>query len=77
MRNISDGKVIVVGGMAFDTNPKDYLMSYDLETNKWKSLAAMPTPRYATFSFLINDKLYVMGEFISLSNLSDRGLGVI
>jgi len=54
--------MIVVGGMSIDTNPKDYLMQYDPETNQWKMLPSMPTARYATFSFLINDKLYVLGE---------------
>lgn len=56
-----DGRIITVGGMGPDTNPRDYLMSYDLETDKWSSLPAMPTPRYATFSFLIKDRLYVLG----------------
>ena len=63
---ISDGKILVVGGMGLDTNPKDYLMSYDVENDRWQSLTPMPTPRYATFSFLINDKLYVLGELLSL-----------
>ena len=54
--------MLVVGGMSVDTNPKDYVMSYDLESNRWQSLPAMPTPRYATSSFLINDKLYVIGK---------------
>lgn len=57
-----DGKVIVVGGMSVDTNPKDYLMQYDVENDRWKALPSMPTARYATFSFLIGDKLYVIGE---------------
>ena len=58
---IVDGKVIVVGGMGVDTKPKDYLLEYDAVTDKWMSLPAMPTPRYATFTFLINDNLYVIG----------------
>jgi len=58
---VVDGKVIVVGGMSVDTNPKDYLMQYDADRDVWKSLASMPTARYATFSFLIRDKLYVLG----------------
>ena len=41
--------------------PADF-MSYDVDTNRWSSLAPMPTPRYATFSFLIDDKLYVLGN---------------
>lgn len=58
----SDGKAIVVGGMSIDTNPKDHMMAYDLELNRWHSLPPMPTARYATSSFLINDKLYVIGK---------------
>lgn len=48
--------------MGYDTNPKDYVLSYDLETNRWQSFASMPTPRYATFSFLIENRLYVLGK---------------
>jgi N-acetylneuraminic acid mutarotase len=58
---VRDGKVIVVGGMSVDTNPKDYTMQYDIEKDVWKSIPSMPTARYATFSFLIHDRLYVLG----------------
>ena len=61
--SVADDKVIVVGGMSVDTNPKDYLMQYDADRDVWKSLPTMPTPRYATFSFLIRDKLYVLGMY--------------
>ena len=54
--------MIVVGGMSSDSNPKDHLMQYDADKDVWKSLASMPTARYATFSFLIHDKLYVLGR---------------
>ena len=49
--------------MSVDTNPKDYLMQYDADKDVWKSLASMPTARYATYSFLIRDKLYVLGMY--------------
>ncbi|CAH1783842.1 unnamed protein product [Owenia fusiformis] len=60
---VKDGQVLVLGGMALDTNPRDFLLSYNIETNKWKSMPSMPTARYATFSFLLNDEkdLYVIG----------------
>ena len=58
---VSDDRVLVMGGMATDTNPRDFFRSIDLEENKWKALPPIPTPRYATFSFLINEKLYVIG----------------
>lgn len=58
---VVDGKLIVVGGMSIDTNPKDYLMQYDADRDVWKNLASMPTARYATYSFLTRDKLYVLG----------------
>lgn len=58
---VSDGKIIAVGGMGTDTNPYDSLVEIDVSENKWKELPAMPTARYATFSFLIQDKLYVIG----------------
>lgn len=51
----------MIGGMSIDTNPKDFLMQYDIEKDVWKSLPSMPTARYATFSFIIQDKLYVIG----------------
>lgn len=59
---VVDGKMIVVGGMGADSNPKDYLMQYDANRDVWKSLPTMPTARHATFSFLIHDKLYVLGR---------------
>lgn len=58
---VKDNKAIVAGGMGFDTNPKDYLMAYLPDKNKWESMAPMPTPRYATFSLLIDERLYVLG----------------
>lgn len=48
-----------------DTNPKDTLCSYDVESNTWKAMKGMPTPRYATYSFLVNEKLYVCGKLPS------------
>jgi len=69
---VVDDRVIVVGGMSADTNPKDYLMQYDVDKDVWKSLASMPTARYATFSFLIRDKLYVLGTvYASCVDLCD------
>ena len=59
----TDDKVIVVGGMSIDTNPKDHMLSYDVATDRWQSLPPMPTARYACFAFLIRDKLYVLGKF--------------
>ena len=61
-----DDRVLVMGGMATDTNPRDFFRSIDLEENKWKSLPPMPTPRYASFVFLINEKLYVIGEELNI-----------
>ena len=49
--------------MSLDTNPRDCLLCYDIELEQWKVLPSMPTARYATFSFIINDKLYVIGKF--------------
>ena len=66
----SDGKIYAVGGMGLDTNPRDTLMCYDIETNLWSSLPKMPTPRYATFSFLIHDKLYVLGTYEHTSKIT-------
>ena len=60
--SLIDGKVLVVGGMSIDTNPKDHFMSYDIESNRWQSLPPMPTPRYATSSLFVGGKLYVIGK---------------
>ena len=48
--------------MAEDTNPSELFVELDLETEQWQKMPPMPTPRYATFSFLIDDKVYVLGE---------------
>ena len=63
-----DERVLVMGGMSTDTNPQDIFSSIDLEENKWKRLPPIPTPRYATFSFLINEKLYVIGKSVDSSS---------
>jgi hypothetical protein len=52
--------------MGLDTNPKDTLCAYDIESNTWKGLKGMPTARYATSAFLINEKLYVCGKTLIL-----------
>nr|KAG5705559.1 hypothetical protein BaRGS_034757 [Batillaria attramentaria] len=57
----SDNKVLVIGGMAVDTNPRDMFVEFDVEGNKWKKLPGIPTARYASSAFLIGDKLYVIG----------------
>lgn len=62
--NLSDGKILVMGGMAASTDPKDFFMSFDITENRWQSLSPMPTPRYATFAFLIENKLYVIGMLL-------------
>ena len=51
--------------MSADTSPFDLFVELDLETLKWQKMPPMPTQRYATFSFLIDDKLYVIGNIIT------------
>lgn len=63
---LAEGKVLTIGGMGIDTNPKDYFMSYDIESNRWQSLPPMPTPRYACFAFIVKDKLYVLGKYVGV-----------
>ncbi|XP_060062953.1 kelch domain-containing protein 8B-like [Ylistrum balloti] len=58
---VKDDLVYVVGGMSDDSNPRSSLLSYDVEENKWRDYPQMNVERYATFSFLINGKLYVIG----------------
>ena len=53
--------------MAVDTNSRDYFCSFDISKNQWKELPSMPTARYASFSFLIGDRLYVIGKYIDFS----------
>ena len=69
--HFEDGKVVVVGGMGIDTNPKDFFMSYDVVTNKWQALTSMPSARYATFTFLVKNWLYVIGKQELLSIVSN------
>lgn len=69
----SGEKIIVVGGMALDTNPRDMFVEFDVAENKWQKLPSMPTPRYATTVFLISDKLYVIGKCVT-SAKGSRGL---
>ena len=67
----TDGRVLTVGGMSIDTNPCNSFMSYNIETDKWSSLPPMPTARYATFSFLINNKLYVLGKGLQMVTMQN------
>ena len=62
---VSDEKAYLIGGMGLDTNPKDQFVSYNVEINKFEKHPNMPTPRYASFSFLIDDQLYVLGRHSS------------
>lgn len=57
----------MLGGMALDTNPRDMFVEFDIAENKWKKLAHIPTPRYASSVFLIEDKLYVLGEVANVN----------
>ena len=59
---VTGDKILVIGGMALDTNPRDMFVEFDVAGNTWQKLPSMPTPRYATFAFLIGDKLYVVGK---------------
>lgn len=61
---ITDNQILVMGGMSDDSNPKDHFWSYDVENNKWKALPSMPTPRYASAAFEIDNKLYVIGSVL-------------
>jgi hypothetical protein len=62
MLTFPEGKVLVIGGMGVDTNPKDSFTEFDVDANTWQRLPAMPTPRYATGAFLVGGKLYVIGQ---------------
>ena len=59
-----DNKIYVIGGMSTDTNPRSHFAYYDIDKEHWKILPSMPTARYATQSFLRNNKLYVLGTII-------------
>lgn len=65
----SDNKILVVGGMGLDTNPRDTFVEFDVADNKWQKLPSMPTARYAAFTFIINNKLYVIGKVYYYCNL--------
>jgi N-acetylneuraminic acid mutarotase len=57
------GRIYLAGGYAdlFLTKPVSDAWTYDLATNAWVSVAAMPGPRAAHLMINIDDKLYVTG----------------
>lgn len=69
----SDNEIFIAGGMKLNGNPCDQFTAYNVEDDTWRSLPRMPTERYATFSFLIDNKFYNMGNtFIFRSSPSMR-----
>ena len=61
---ISDGMVYIVGGMKADGNPSSMFLEYDVtdDTARCRKLPGLPTSRYATFTFVIGGRLYVVGK---------------
>lgn len=56
-----EGKLYVVGGAYDVPTMSDSLDAYDPVTEKWTSLAPMPTARMGAAAAVINGKLYVVG----------------
>jgi outer membrane protein assembly factor BamB len=70
---VHDGKIYVAGGsgdLLFGADPRDTLFEYDPESDRWRELEPMPTPRLATGNGVIGDKLYVAGGMGSNGKLS-------
>ena len=73
---VVNGKIYVIGGFTLD-NPADVAITvvpantphhnvgtveeYDPATNRWKTMAAMPTPRNHFLLAPVNNKLYAIG----------------
>ncbi len=66
MTAVWNGKIYVFGGFVKPPNvaawqPINRAWEYDPQTDVWKALAPMPTPRGAGWAAEVNGKIYVMG----------------
>lgn len=61
---VVDGHLYVFGGEGNPNNPQGVFPEnevYDPETNTWKSLASMPTPRHGIGAAVIDKKIFIPG----------------
>ena len=78
---VVDGKIYLIGGSLFENvklKPSKRLQGpfglstvevYDPQTNKWRSVADMPTPRTSARAAVVNSIIYVFGGYNGKDNL--------
>ena len=78
---VVDGKIYLIGGSLFENvklKPGKRLQGpfglsmvevYDPQTNKWRSVADMPTPRTSARAAVVNSIIYVFGGYNGKDNL--------
>ena len=69
---VVDDKVYIIGGSLFDNNAGPFGLStvevYDPQTNTWRQVADMPTPRTNAKAAVVNGTIYVFGGYNSKDN---------
>jgi non-specific serine/threonine protein kinase len=55
-----DGRVVAVGGEGV-TEPSDAVQAFDVESNEWSELPALPAPRHGVAVATLEDSLYAIG----------------
>jgi N-acetylneuraminic acid mutarotase len=55
-----DGLVVTVGGEGV-TEPSDAVQGFDVESNRWSELPALPAPRHGVAVATLEDSLYAIG----------------
>ena len=69
---VVDDKVYIIGGSLFDNNAGPFGLStvevYDPQTDTWRQVADMPTPRTNAKAAVVNGTIYVFGGYNSKDN---------
>ena len=61
---VVDDKIYIIGGTLENFEGPDGISTieeYDPQTNTWRQVADMPTPRYYPKAAVVNDTIYVFG----------------
>jgi N-acetylneuraminic acid mutarotase len=70
---VVDGKIYVIGGVAFVGGSSSTVEEYDPVTDTWTQKADMPTPRDSMATVAVDEKIYVIGG----STDGSEGLNVV
>ncbi len=65
---VVNGKIYVIGGLAYGDHLLKTVEAYDPTTDKWVTKTDMPTARRGIAAGVVNDKIYVVGGLVCSNN---------